>query len=409
MNTLNRLGTGRTPSDVRNSNQLVIANLFFHNEALSAGEIAQYTGLSRTSVNNIVSELLCSGFLCCSGKGASTDAGGKKPSLYSLNAAHGRFISVFFSGYECTVCMFDLGLSLTHSTSHTSAEPMDREAVVETIRALLWDLTVRAKVDLSSISALALHCGGIVDSQHSSLHLPIQNPHWGADFDIKRELQESLPKGLPVFFDNACRFSGYSELLQDPSRAKKRIAVINTQEQFVGGCIVDCGELLHGANSLIGEFGHIIVDPASKTSCACGACGCFESLVSAAHLEKRVQAHPMYFKSVLANQPFTLSFLFSAADGGDTVAREILGKTAEYFALVIRSILLSNDPDEIILQGVYGGSGRFFRAALMDKLSIGHFFGAGPCPLFFSTGLPLSSHLGAVAYCRDKMATSLLI
>lgn len=67
--------------------------------------------------------------------------------------------------------------------------------------------------------------------------------------------------------------------LLEKDLAGKRVLVIFAC-WGLSSCLIEKGRILGGKNSLIGEIGHMIIDPSDPETCGCGSHGCLERLVS---------------------------------------------------------------------------------------------------------------------------------
>ena len=80
-------------------------------------------------------------------------------------------------------------------------------------------------------------------------------------------------------------------VLADQPNPTKRMLILFTSWGLSGALVQD-GKILSGRDSLIGEIGHMILDPRDTEACSCGSYGCLERLVSIARLRKRISTDP---------------------------------------------------------------------------------------------------------------------
>ncbi len=104
----------------------------------------------------------------------------------------------------------------------------------------------------------------------------------------------------------------------------------------IGSAIVNNGKLLRGSNNIIGEIGHIVIDP-NGYPCDCGRKGCLQALHCINGLERR------------AGMPF--AEMVTLAQRKDAGCRALLEQTADVLAMWIANMAnLYNAP----LAVVYG-------------------------------------------------------
>ena len=127
---------------------------------------------------------------------------------------------------------------------------------------------------------------------------------------------------------------------EDPNR---RILVLFTSWGISGALIQD-GRILNGRDSLIGEIGHMILDPTDTEQCTCGSFGCLERLVSIARLRKRIAADKPPASSPLATlapESINLHHLFFASRREGPYARGSLMRL-RYLSCVVRASVERN-------------------------------------------------------------------
>ena len=120
----------------------------------------------------------------------------------------------------------------------------------------------------------------------------------------------------------------------------------------------DQGELI------IGEFGHMVIDPQSSATCKCGKTGCFESLTRNDTIQSRIQ-HAKDIDDFLAYMQKPLSKInfndiVLGEEQGFQCCRTELSTLAHYFAQTFFNIATVYDPDVFILQGNFSSYNRHF-------------------------------------------------
>ena len=104
----------------------------------------------------------------------------------------------------------------------------------------------------------------------------------------------------------------------------------------LSGCLIDRGRIQNGKDSLIGEFGHMILDASDPERCGCGGRGCFERLVSSsrvrAEVEKRLKDYPDSMFRCISRDEMTVETVFELSARGDGLAA-LLQRTWPVFSL----------------------------------------------------------------------------
>ena len=111
----------------------------------------------------------------------------------------------------------------------------------------------------------------------------------------------------------------------------------------VGGGIVVRGQVLTGANSIAGEWGHnplpwMSPDEYPGSACYCGKLGCIETFLSGPAFERGFAA--LSSRAIVA-----------AAAQGDSAARQALARYHDRLARALASLINVLDPDVVVLGG----------------------------------------------------------
>ena len=105
----------------------------------------------------------------------------------------------------------------------------------------------------------------------------------------------------------------------------------------VGGGIIVDGKIVTGAHGAGGEIGHACVEPEETESCNCGNKGCLEQMASATgivRIGKKIMAENTA-ETKLHLDNFSAKTIFDAYKEGDSVAKQIVDKFAEYLGTAL--------------------------------------------------------------------------
>lgn len=356
------------PVDLKNKNYQVILNTFRSGEPMSANDVAQCTGISRQTVMKAISRFMKKGLLTSAGKGASTETGGKKPELFQFTME--KYLLCIGLEHD------NMNLSVYNLKGGLTAKKVQRYPINSTIEEFFYFIDQLSSELLSDIDGgyqkmygVSLFTGGIVDHLTGTLRFFSLFPAWGHDIPLKQMLLERFPEAV-IEVDNVAKMSACAAVLDNPLFEDKRVVTIYSDDG-ISGCFIDKGHVLHGANTLIGEVGHMVLDLSDKEECGCGSYGCFERLVSKERIcsmayseeEKLKQSSLTKYKDEL-----TLENVFCEADNGDEYARELTAYAAGIFCFALRNISLNFDPEVVILQGTYAYAGQWFDECLKKRL-----------------------------------------
>jgi predicted NBD/HSP70 family sugar kinase len=68
-------------------------------------------------------------------------------------------------------------------------------------------------------------------------------------------------------------------------------------------------------------------------------------------------------------EAITVENIFSASNRGDKLAQDIIDDAAKWFSLGLTNLVLTYDPDIIILQGIFVKAGDFFIQRLCERIN----------------------------------------
>lgn len=166
---------------------------------------------------------------------------------------------------------------------------------------------------------------------------------------LQQDLERALNRAVKISNDANC--FAISEATDGAGAGAKIVfgVILGTG---VGGGIVANGQLLTGANSIAGEWGHNPlpwptggeVDLQQIPICYCGRSGCIESYLSGPAL-----AHD--FRVVGGDRRWDAEQIVAASKTGDALAESTLQRYEERLARGFASVINLLDPDVIVLGG----------------------------------------------------------
>jgi len=368
---------GNKPHDVRCNNQRAVIQLLYQHGEMALPEIAEHLGLSRTAVMKIARELTKQNLLTESGKRLSSKNGGRPPTLFTVNRDYRYAVAILINplDFDCTLMDMWYEPRMQIHQEFTAEELSDRGAMILAIATAFDRLMEEMCLTRDDACGVAVMVKGVVDVEGGVVVFPI-GTEWEANMPMRDDLAEALGFEVPVFIENACRYMGYAELLSFPAYRDELIVVIASGPHGVGGCVVDHGNLSHGANGFVGEIGHMIVDPFSRRLCDCGSLGCLEALINkTAVIDYAMEFAADYQESELSEKArsqrlYDEKDVFDAADRGDALACKVMDILALYLAVGIHNIMVTVDPNRVVLVGRFCLMGDYFLNKLRKELTL---------------------------------------
>jgi len=162
--------------------------------------------------------------------------------------------------------------------------------------------------------------------------------------------------GLPATLDNDANCAIYGEWWVGAARGSDYVVGL-TIGTGIGGGIVVCGKLYHGASDIAGEIGHTTIDSTGRR-CKCGNYGCLEAYASgpaiAARAVEGIEAGADSSLPGLVGGDLSLvtaQTVYMAAQQEDEYASEVVRETAKFLGAGVANLVNIFNPDVIVLVG----------------------------------------------------------
>ena len=351
--------------DVRRSNLgLALRHLRDHG-ARSRAALAVELGMTRSTVSNLVAELIERG-LVSDGQLVQNSVG--RPST-----------AVELDGR--TVC----GIGAEINVNHVSTMALDlRGEVVEErklaldARSLDADRVLSHLADLVRETVAGLERGGVTPVgltvgvaglYDQTRDLLSHGPNLGwYDVPVGSILRGELGSAYPIVVDNEGNLAATAEVTPgDPAR--QDILVLHG-EIGVGGGIVTGGRLLRGSHGYAGEFGHMIVDPRGR-QCGCGRQGCWETVSGLRALLEQAADPDDPIRNPRMDIDDRLAEINRRADLADARTLRALEEVGAWVGVGAAILANALNPTTIVLTGYYAAVGHHMRPAIERELRSG--------------------------------------
>lgn len=356
---------------LKQTNRKVILNIFRNLGEMSVADLSNMVNLSKPTLMRIIEYYLKKDLVINAGKGNSTEEGGKKPNIYMFNEEGGYAIGMIISANQLDGVITNLKCKVLSRNSMPFKINENFESVLKKIIKMYNLLTNHAQVDRHKIVGFAIGAYGITDYTRGQVIFSPHFPSWGSNINLKDKILENITEDIPVIVDNHIRFQVFAEKNIGLDKEKDNIVAIEAGKGLVAGVIIE-NEIKRGNNFLIGEIGHMIVDPESKEICACGGRGCFEAMLSTKRIvEMAKDKFKEYPDSILAGNPekININTIFNAANEGDKLARVVMDDVIKWFGIGISNIILMYDPQVVIIQGIFTGAGSYLMNNLRERIN----------------------------------------
>lgn len=341
-------GPSRTvgAANVRAHNREVVLRLVWTERQLSRAEVARRTGLSRSTVSNIVDELFETGLLRDAGEGRSI--GGKRPKLMAFRDDVYGIVGVDLGASHIGVALTNLRGEVVHWAQIAHDVRDDPEGTLVQLTELVVDAVNNRPRGMRRAVGIGLAVPTPLDPAHPNVFSPRVLPAWR-----QVRLAETLEKrfGVRVLADNDANVGALAERWWGAGTDGLDLAFIKVATGIGCGMIVD-GAIHRGARFLAGEIGHVSVDP-SGPDCSCGQRGCLVNYVGAPALVARANALCAGRTRAFPD----LQAVIAAAMDGDPVADRAIAEAAEHLSVAIWSLVNMVNPATVVLGGTLAAAG----------------------------------------------------
>ncbi len=368
--------SGGKPRNLKQNNTRIVLDVFRRGGELSVAGISGDIKISKTTVKKICDNLLSMGLVHSAGKGDSTDEGGKKPELYRFNKDYGYVIGLHITPEALISVTTDLDADITWLRKTDIGADRGIESIMDRLVGAIRGFTSRKAASGQVLIGIALVLPGLVDSARG---VSIYSPHyheWGRDLPFAEMLSRRLGAdfAVPLYVDNANRYQAIAETRKGVASGCGNFCIVDALSEGLGSGIVLNGELVQGIQSISGELGHMTLDPYDGFPCICGHKGCFEAMVSARRvLGLAIAAKDRFpgsclFASRDGDRAFTLVDVCEGAVAGDALCRSLIDDVSRWFLIGLGNVIMVNDPELIVLQGVYVKAGDYFLGLLKEGI-----------------------------------------
>jgi glucokinase-like ROK family protein len=350
--------------------QINLSVILFHlreNAPLSRAALAEITGLNKTTVSSLVSELIENQFV--REIGLESGGVGRRAMLLRLNPAAGCIVSGEIGVDFISVIAADFAAEVIWHHQARIDPAMGQDAIVEQTVALLQQAMERGCSACRNLLGVAVGVPGLVDQATGAL-LFAPNLGW-KDVPVRTILQRAFD--APVFVDNEANLAALGEHYFGAAQGYGEVLYISAGVGLGGGVVHD-GQLCRGVTGVAGELGHMTMDPDGDL-CNCGNRGCWETLVSQQVLFRRIrQAIDAGHASQLSEavngdySRLTVPLVAEAARANDSVALSALAWIGRNLGIGMASLVNALNPELVVFGGILSLAWDFMLPTVTEEM-----------------------------------------
>jgi len=340
----------------------LLLRMIWNLRRVSRADLARHADISRSTVSELVKDLLQTGLVAEIGAGPSR--GGRRPIVLEFQDEAFGILGVDIGAAHVAVALTDLrGRVLAWKQAWHPVRD-DPEGTRQLVSELSDACLAQWGGGTGRLVGVGIAVPSPVDPARPRVLSEVALPAWrGSDWLGDLEVRY----GVPVLVDNDANLGALAERWWGAGSGIDEFVYLKVATGVGAGHIVR-GEIYRGATGIAGEVGHLVIDPLGPP-CPCGLDGCLTTLVGSQALVQRaaalIQEEP---ESTLAGVEITVDAIVDAALAGDPVARQVVHEAAEHVGIAVAGIVSILNPAMVIVGGGLSRVGNLLLDPLRDVI-----------------------------------------
>lgn len=332
-------------------NRALVLNTIHYYNTISRIEISKKTKLSQSTVSNVIDALQKEGYIIEVGSGRSTRAGGRKPTILTINPESGYMVSVAIVTESFHIALqiglFDLSLRLV---SEQELELREKgSALIEVIKSSVREFIALHEgkniIGLGFSVPTVLDSSGVIFRGHL---LELENYPFG------QEMSKAFPS-LYVVVEQEQHAAVLGERSVGPAKDVSNLVYV-TVGRGIGSSVIANNELIRGQYGGAGEVGHMSINKYGA-KCICGKHGCLRlyatELVFINKIKEAIAADiplsPKLYNPVL--DKIHVREVYGLALQGDPFCKEMLVSLLDDLCIGLSNLVYLFNPRMIVIGG----------------------------------------------------------
>jgi predicted NBD/HSP70 family sugar kinase len=342
MEKTNNIIIGGNSKLVRSINRATILNLIRERQPISRVIISKITRLNKSTVSNIVSELIKEEYLI--EELVSDNKIGRNPLQLRLNQGRHFVGAVNFDTNLIRVAIVNLNGKILKQIEIQNSVVSPHEYVKKAITKLNH---LKSELAIRTLQGIGVTISGLIDPVDG--HVTVAPNLGWKDVKLKELFRKYDRSKTFIRFENDADASALGELWygQGEIQNHSNFVFVSVGAGIGTGIVID-NKVIEGISYAAGEFGHMTLHE-NGVNCVCGNKGCWEAYASdKATLQRYLERIKI---SKAAKQRILIDDICNAANQGESEAVAVIKETGKYLGEGIASILRALDPPVIVIGG----------------------------------------------------------
>lgn len=329
-------------TSLRQRNVSTVLKVLRQHGGMTQVELAEATLLSTATISSIVRELSEKNEV----ETTSVSRNGRHAWLVTLAAGSSLAAGISIDDHGISIATGDANHGVVSSRFLPLAGLQQLDTTLIRLIGFLREMLEEMGRGLGELKAIVVALPAPLDGQGNAV-IPNMLPGWSEGMFSEAFVSATgkAPSLIGVS-DASCR-----AYLETSGGVHSRVDTLYIHaDDVISGSLVLNGKIYHGSNGVIGQFGHLQVDP-NGAVCACGRRGCLNTVVGAPALRTLMMP---------SRGDLTLRDILNDARDGDTASLRLMEEVAETIARTVEPVVSMLGPDEVVIGGSMAKVGKPF-------------------------------------------------
>ncbi|RZS87153.1 putative NBD/HSP70 family sugar kinase [Motilibacter rhizosphaerae] len=314
--------------------------------ALTQSELGRTTGLSRTTISSILTELRDGGLVeDVRAEDPGRRGRGRPATLVTLAPPPGYAAAVDFGQRHVRVAVAALAPRVLAERVEPFDTPRSGRDALDEAAALLARVIPEAGLEREQLSRVVLGVPGPLDPATGNLLSGVILPGW-TRIDPAVELQRRI--GIPVTAENDANLGALGEAAFGAAKGLGDVVYVKVATGIGAGLVLG-GRLHRGTSGIAGEIGHVQVRT-DGLPCRCGSTGCLEAVVRVPQLLADLTPP--------GGPALTLPRLLERVRAGEPTAVAAMRSAGREIGRVVAPLCNALNPAAVVMGGLLGPVGQ---------------------------------------------------
>lgn len=282
------------------------------------------------------------------------------------------YIGIDIGGTKCAVILGARDIQILEKLTFPTDLTKTPYETIDHMLAICRDFIQKYSAS-GHISAVGISCGGPLDDRSGIIYSPPNLPGWDS-VTITDYISRTL--GIPVFLQNDANACAVAEWKYGAGKGSDNMVFFTFGTGLGAGLILN-GQLYRGHSGMAGEAGHIRLTEAGPLGY--GKYGSFEGYCSGGGIKNlaALMAREAFGNRteyiLMGGKPYpveklTAKLIFEQAAAGNSFARTVVDRCAEYLGRGLSIIIDILNPETIVLGSIFVRGQEMLRSRMQEYI-----------------------------------------